>query len=219
MKHIFFLLRVLGQIFLPMLLIAIPAIATGLLTAWIIDAATARLVMYGVGLGLMILLTVYALRVGMPPMSTNPVMEAALLQTLHDVNEGTIYELGSGFGGLARALAQAKPHAIVQAIELSPVPFSWSWVVQKIFPLPNLVIQRADALQIPLHNASAVVVFLYPGMLRQLGEKMRRELPPTAKIISHEFPFPDWVSSESITVPGFAGGKIFCYRAAENRAA
>ncbi len=65
---------------------------------------------------------VYALRTGITPMLTSHRVKAAMMELVPDDFEGTIVELGSGWGTLAVAFARRYPGSQVLAYELSPLP-------------------------------------------------------------------------------------------------
>ena len=75
-----------------------------------------------------VLIVVYSLRVGITPMPSSGAARRRIVELVPADLEGTILELGSGWGGLAVALARRFPAAQVVAYELSPVP----WIVARI---------------------------------------------------------------------------------------
>lgn len=134
----------------------------------------------------------YALRTGVPPMPTTPGTRQVMLRLLPPAVDGTIYELGSGWGGLARAAARRYPRNLVVAIELSPVPWLFAATFQRLWPLPNLRFRRVDFLSAPLADAGAVMVYLMPRPLRLLAPKLATELPPGTPVVSAAFALPGW---------------------------
>ena len=79
-------------------------------------------------LSLLAVLTAFALllattiRTGISPVPTTPRVAAAMLDLVPALPPGRIYELGAGWGNLARALARRFPERQVVGYELSPLP-------------------------------------------------------------------------------------------------
>ena len=48
--------------------------------------------------------------------------------------------------------------------------------------------------------ATVVTVYLFPGAMARVGEKLRAELAPGTRVVSHDFPFPDWTPERVSTV-------------------
>jgi hypothetical protein len=45
-----------------------------------------------------------------------------------------------------------------------------------------------------------VTIYLFPGAMARVGEKLRAELAPGTRVVSHDFPFPDWTPDRVSTV-------------------
>lgn len=118
-----------------------------------------------------------------------------LLETIPDV-EGTLMELGAGWGSLAFPLAKRFPHLRIHAVEVSWVPWLWMRLRYLLSPLPNLRIIRADFYTLSLRRASGVVAYLYPGGMERLRGKLEAELPPEAYVLTHTFAVPSWQPEE-----------------------
>lgn len=139
-----------------------------------------------------LLIVGYALRTGVPPMPSTPGTRQAMLRLLPVAVDGTVYELGSGWGGLARLLARRYPRNQVVAIELSPLPWLFATAIQWLRPLPNLRFRRADFHSVPLADAGAVAVYLMPRPLHRLAPKLTAELAPGTPVVSAVFALPGW---------------------------
>jgi len=139
-----------------------------------------------------LLIVAYALRTGVPPMPTGRGTRVAMLRMLPETVDGTIYDLGSGWGGLAFALAGRYPANPVVGIELSPLPWLFACVMQAIRPSPNLHFRRADMLAVPLADAGAVTCYLIPGAMQRLAPKLSAELRPGVPVVSYSFAVDGW---------------------------
>lgn len=163
------------------------------------------------------LLLVYTVRTGISPVPTTPRVAAAMFALIPPDTRGVIYELGSGWGNLALALAKRFPDCPVVAYELSPLPWLVSVLWRRLAPRPNLTLRRADFLAAPLGDAAVVCCYLYPGAMRKLGPKLEAELAPGALVLSNSFLVPGWAPVEVRTAGDAYGTKIYLYRMPRRR--
>ena len=84
-----------------------------------------------------------------------------------------------------------------QAAALSAAP------VDHFISLRRLSFVRADFFKTDLSEATVVTLFLSPNINARLQPKLRRELRPGARIVSHRFPMPpDWKPERDLAVSG-----------------
>jgi hypothetical protein len=143
----------------------------------------------------------YTIRTGISPVPTTPrvaaeIFAASRAERLPLDAGGTVYELGSGWGHLALALAGRFPDRAVVGYELSPLPWLVSRLWARLRPRANLALRRADFMAADLSDAALVVCYLYPGAMRRLRGKLERELPAGAMVISNAFLVPGWQPAE-----------------------
>lgn len=154
-----------------------------------------------------------SIRSGISPMPTSPKVKNLLFsKALPSQIQGTIYELGTGWGTLAFPLAKRFPHSQVIGYESSPVPY-WisvglSWVIQN----NNLRLVKQDFFQADLHDAALVICYLYPAAMSKLKQKFEKELPPGTWVISNTFAIPGWEPFEIHHVNDLYHSKIFVYK-------
>ena len=102
-----------------------------------------------------------------------------------------LYELGSGDGRVAYALAEATPARII-GVELFP-PLVWIARVRGFFRKGRrpLLLQK-DIFTLDFSDATHIYLFGMPESLRgKLTERFRKSLRPGTKIISYMYPYPD----------------------------
>ena len=144
------------------------------------------------------LLLGYTIRTGISPVPTTPRVAAEIFalcppeSLVPSVAGGVVYELGSGWGNLAIALAERFPDRAVVGYELSPLPWLVSRLALRLRPRPNLALRRADFMAADLGDAALVVCYLYPGAMRRLRDKLARELQAHALVVSNAFLVPGW---------------------------
>jgi cyclopropane fatty-acyl-phospholipid synthase-like methyltransferase len=52
--------------------------------------------------------------------------------------------------------------------------------------------EAIDLFTMDVSKATVVTVYLFPKAMPRLQEKLLRELKPGTRVVSHDFPFPDW---------------------------
>ena len=97
------------------------------------------------------------------------------------------------------------------AYELSPLPYAFSRLRQRLAPRPNLQLVREDFLRASFSGASAVVCYLYPGAMRRLAPKLSAELAPGTRILSHTFALRGWKPLRTLVVGDLYRTPIYLY--------
>jgi ubiquinone/menaquinone biosynthesis C-methylase UbiE len=165
--------------------------------------STAALLVVAV-LGLSIL--VFQLMTGVPPLSSNATERADVVALLKKagLSEGAVvYELGSGWGSLAIALAQAFPTAQIRGVEISPLPY---WIARfRTRNLPNVRLRRADFFNCDLSDAQAVTCYLMTGPMPRIAQLLDRHLRAGTPVVSLCFWFRDRKVSASVKSSGVLG--------------
>jgi hypothetical protein len=166
----------------------------------------------GLVLAAIALVFVSTVATGASPLPTSAAVRDAMLAALPARIDGPIYELGSGWGGLAAALARRYPAAPVTGFEVSALP----WAVSKLRSVfggpPNLTIRLRDFHGASLADAALVVCFLTPPAMEKLKSKLESELGPGALVLSNTFAFRDWQPAEVRTVPDPHRSRVYLYR-------
>ena len=63
-----------------------------------------------------------------------------------------------------------------------------------------------------LGNADIVFCYLFPDIMPRLGRKLKAELRPRSRVISCNFPIPEWIPEKVLTPRGKGrGDPIFIY--------
>lgn len=149
-----------------------------------------------VAFGTIAAVAVWSVVTGSPPTPTSPRVRRAMLAILPPRLAGSdcgrIYELGSGWGGLSRALADHFPGQPVVGIEFSPLPFLVALARNIVIPKQNLTLQFGSFLNADISDAALVVCYLSPNVLIKLRLKMERELGSDALVLSNTFRIPEW---------------------------
>jgi len=152
------------------------------------------------------------IRLGIGPTPTSRAARRTMLALLPAEIEGPILELGAGFGGLAVALARARPDDRIRAFEASTVPWLVAWLRARLGRRRNLRVLRSDFRREPLGDAGAVVCYLFPGAMTALAARLPAELRPGTPVASYAFRVPGWTAEREEAVPGIWRSTAFLYR-------
>lgn len=161
-----------------------------------------------IALLILFLLLLFTWKNGISPTPTSNQIRTALFSNLPEIEEGTIVELGSGWGNLAFPLSKKYPHCKVIGYENSPIPFLYSALLNH---RSNLKIVRGDFFEKPLQGVNLVLCYLFPKGMEKLKDKLEKELESGAQVVSHTHPIPEWEPKEIIEVDDLKHSTIYIY--------
>jgi trans-aconitate methyltransferase len=172
-----------------------------------------ELTLIGLTLAVALSITWGTFRTGISPMpSSRRARKAMLMRLPHDLN-GPVYDLGSGWGGLAIALARAHPRATVIGYEISRVPLLTARLFARLRGVPNVRFEREDFFDVSLADAVGVVTYLFPDGMAKLCMKLEDELAVGTPVISNTFRVPGWTPEKMVTMRDLHRTRIYRYRA------
>ena len=126
-----------------------------------------------------------------------PVVEA-MLRLAGVTRSDVVYDLGSGDGRIPIAAARAYGARGV-GIELDGRMIERARCNAREAGMERLVeFRQEDLFLTDLREASVVTLFLFPEMNRRLLPKLRAELRPGTRIVSHRFGLGDWAPERMI---------------------
>ena len=97
-----------------------------------------------------------------------------------------VIDIGSGLGGLVLELAQRRPDAQIDGIELAPLP----WLVSRLratFSGSRARFMCGDYDHLNFADYDAVFAYLSPAAMSSLYRKAAREMRPGTILLSYEF--------------------------------
>lgn len=125
--------------------------------------------------------------------------------------QGTVVDLGSGWGNMVTQLARLLPHCQVIGYETSLLPFYFSKCWKAVERLTNLKLVRKDFFDVPLNDVSLVYCYLYPGAMQKLKDKFEKELKPGTVIITNTFAIPEWEPVQVFMLADMYHTRIYVY--------
>ncbi|MGE3578949.1 MAG: cyclopropane-fatty-acyl-phospholipid synthase family protein, partial [Vicinamibacterales bacterium] len=113
-----------------------------------------------------------------------------------------VYDLGSGDGRIP--IEAARRHgATGVGIELDPSLVKLAKAGAEAAGVGKRVqFRQADIFKTDLSKASVVTLYLSPTTNLRLRDKLRRELAPGSRVVSHRFDMGDWMPDEERNVNG-----------------
>lgn len=100
-------------------------------------------------------------------------------------------DLGSGDGRVVIAMAQAGAEA--HGYEINPWLVLWSRYAIRRAGLKGRAFVHCKSLwHADVHDSNLVALYILDRVMPSLEEKLGKELPPNARIVSNAFQFPTW---------------------------
>lgn len=190
---------------------------------WGINALFAPLLLLGLGMDYapgwmallflaLLLLFWNVLRERVPLYLSNATTHAALRAILErEGGEGRrVIDLGSGFGGALRAMAEAPRVAEVVGVESAPLP--WLVSALRFRSHPRIRVHWASLWSQRLSGFDVVYAFLSPEPMPRLWAKLVREARRPMLLISNGFPVPEVEPDEVIELDDVRRTELFLYR-------
>lgn len=117
---------------------------------------------------------------------TNRATAEALAALMTEKKASRITDLGSGLGGVVRALDGDGRFA--RGVETAPLSWLVSWVLSKLSGRGSIL--RQDLWSTDLSQDDVVYAFLSPEPMPALWEKVRREMKAGSHLVSNSFAVP-----------------------------
>jgi len=149
---------------------------------------------------------------GASPVPTSASVRGTMLDMLPVDIDGPIYELGSGWGGLASVLAGRYPDSPVRGFEISLLPWAVSALRVRLGGPDNLTFTFGDFNKADLSGAALVVCYLPGPPMEKLRPKLEAELMPGTLVLSNTFALRGWRPIDTRTAPDMYRTRVYLYR-------
>ena len=154
----------------------------------------------------------FTLKTGISPMPSSGKACRSILKASEQASEGTIIDLGSGWGTLSFALARKYPERRVIGYELSWLPWAWSQLCKSIFRLHNLKLYRLNFLTAQLPEASLLICYLHPKVMQALLKRLSSDGQKlNTLLISNTFALPENQPVETLRIDDLYRTPIYIY--------
>jgi len=134
-----------------------------------------------------------------------------IVDALGLVDGSVVYDMGCGDGRVLLSALRANPNIRAVGIEKALLPY----LIAKILARGTKIeLLRKDFFSHDLSDATQVVTYLFPPVMKRIEEKLDRELKPGTRIVTIDFPFanrkPTRIIDQNIT--GLKRGlKLYIY--------
>lgn len=133
----------------------------------------------------------------------------AMLQLAAVTKDDVVYDLGSGDGRIVIIAAQ-KYGARGVGIEIDPALVARArGNAQDAGVTDRVTFVEGDLFKADLSPATVVTLYLSASVNRDLEPKLKAELRPGARVVSHQFPMPNWNPDATIRPDGI---DVFLWR-------
>jgi SAM-dependent methyltransferase len=114
--------------------------------------------------------------------------------------EDVVYDLGSGDGRIVLAAAQ-RYGARGVGIEIDPDLVQKSRAkADQLGVADRVTFRQGDLFEADLGDATVVMLYLWPDMNNKLRSKLRAELDPCDRVVSHSFDIDGWPADTTVTI-------------------
>ncbi len=149
----------------------------------------------------------HTLKERVPLYLSNKTTSDQLLSILEERKAKKVLDLGSGLGGVVRALAQKNIEST--GVESAPLIFLLSWVFSKV--LRRGEIFRKNIWQTNFESYDVIYAFLSPAIMEKLYEKVKNEMRPGTLFISNSFQVPNTKFQKVLTLEDGRKTKLYFY--------
>jgi len=109
-----------------------------------------------------------------------------------------VYDLGSGDGRLVIEAARRGARGVgiereARLVELANANAAKAGVAERVR------FAQDDLFNVNVADATVLTLYLLPRLLVQLAPKLRAELKPGARVVSHDYPFEAWTPERLLT--------------------
>lgn len=136
----------------------------------------------------------------------------AIFKLMDGTGQGTVCDLGSGWGNLIIPLARQNPNRPIIGYEISWVPWLVSVLLKHGLRLNNLTIYRKDFLNHDLCYADVLICYLHTQTMTALGEKLMSEPRKGGVLISNNFGLHGFQPELTEQIADFYRSPIYRYR-------
>nr|MDO8098954.1 class I SAM-dependent methyltransferase [Candidatus Njordarchaeota archaeon] len=150
--------------------------------------------------------------IDVPFVSSSEVVIHKMLDVLEVKPDDILFDLGCGDGKVIVMAAQITEAKCIGVERRKELAFEANKKVKDLNLSRRTAIIFGDFFSIDLRSADVVISYLLTAVNKKLAQKLEKELKPEARVISHDFEFPDWKPTKFIMLnEGWLDHKIYLY--------
>jgi SAM-dependent methyltransferase len=145
-----------------------------------------------------------------------PEVIAAMLEAASVGPADVVYDLGCGDGEIVIAAAALGARGV--GVDLDPERIRNARAnAARAGVSDRVTFLEQDLFTTDVSAATVVTLYLLPELNARLRPKLRRELAPGSRIVSHDFGMGDWVPERTVEVPLARMHRVFVWRVPPRR--
>ncbi len=148
---------------------------------------------------------------GIGPVATAAAVRRCVVTVLPEQINGSIVELGAGWGGMTLMLAKRYPNNQIIALENNLPVWMVCWLRVKLAGLGNVVVRLKSIDDAPLEEAGLAYSYLFPEAMGKLAEQLKAS-HGRLLLISHTFALPEVEPEQVIRATDLWRSRIYVYR-------
>lgn len=118
-----------------------------------------------------------------------------IIDALQLHQHAVVYDIGCGDGRILRACAAHEPGATYKGIERAWYPYILAKMCGKA---TNIQYIRGNAFAQSYADADRIVLYLLPGFVDTVAQKLQKECKPGTRVVTADFPITLWEPQEVI---------------------
>ena len=135
-----------------------------------------------------------------PWVPTRPEVVTAMVELARVRSGDVVYDLGCGDGRIVIAAVKIRGVRGV-CVDIDPELIVDSRKAAKAAGVADRIrFVRADLFRVPIREATVVMMYLLPDVNLRLRPRLRRELRPGTRVVSHAFSMGDWKPTRELEV-------------------
>jgi cyclopropane fatty-acyl-phospholipid synthase-like methyltransferase len=150
--------------------------------------------------------------IDVPFVSSSETVIHKMIEVVELKPDETLFDLGCGDGRIIVTAAQTAGAKCVGIERRKELAFEANKKIRDLNLSRRTAVVFGDFFSLDLSSADVVVSYLLTAVNKKLAPKLDRELKPKAKVISHDFEFPDWKPTKFIELDeGWLDHKVYLY--------
>nr|MDO8134751.1 class I SAM-dependent methyltransferase [Candidatus Njordarchaeum guaymaensis] len=150
--------------------------------------------------------------IDVPFVSSSEAVIHKMLEVIELKPDDILFDLGCGDGRVIIMAAQTTEAKCIGVERRKELAFEASKKVKDLNLSRRTAVIFGDLFSLDLRSADVVISYLLTAVNKKLAPKLEKELKLKARVISHDFEFPDWKPTKFIMLDeGLLDHKIYLY--------
>jgi hypothetical protein len=150
--------------------------------------------------------------IDVPFVSSSEVVIHKMLEILQVKPDDVLFDLGCGDGKIIVMAAETTLAKCIGIERRKELAFEATKKIRDLNLSRRTAVVFGDFFYVDLRSADIVISYLLTAVNKKLGPKLEKELKVKAKVVSHDFEFPEWKPTKFIMLnEGWLDHKVYLY--------